>query len=231
MSRDLFGSVTRPCVSIGRRKWCTLPVSLLSHAAIVAALVAILILAPAILPNPWQDSIQAFVTDGPVPTPPPAPRVAEPVTPPPNHDAAPITAPDRIAPEPPRYLDWQDSPGVLQPGLIAGDFEPTVVAPPPPPTRQEPVVIGGTIRRPQKVHDARPVYPAMALAARVEGIVIIEAVLDADGAVANARVLRGVPLLDPAALDAVRQWRFTPTLLNGHPVPVVMSVTVTFRLR
>jgi protein TonB len=76
-----------------------------------------------------------------------------------------------------------------------------------------------------------PVYPAIAQAARVQGIVIIEATIGADGQVTNARILRSVPLLDQAALDAVRQWQFTATLLNGVPVPVIMSVTVNFTLR
>jgi protein TonB len=65
----------------------------------------------------------------------------------------------------------------------------------------------------------------------VEGIVIIEATIGADGQVINARILRSVPLLDQAAIDAVRQWQFTPTLLNGVPVPVIMTVTVNFTLK
>jgi protein TonB len=76
----------------------------------------------------------------------------------------------------------------------------------------------------------RPVYPVVALADRVSGLVIIEARIGGDGAVEDARILRSIPLLDQAALDAVVQWRFTPTLLNGQPVPVVMTVTVNFAL-
>jgi protein TonB len=82
-----------------------------------------------------------------------------------------------------------------------------------------------------KVADVAPAYPPIARAARVEGIVILEAVIGEDGAVRDVRVLRSIPLLDAAATEAVRQWRFTPTLLNGQPVPVVMTVTVAFRLR
>jgi protein TonB len=65
----------------------------------------------------------------------------------------------------------------------------------------------------------------------VEGVVIIEATISPDGRVQDARVLRSIPLLDAAALDAVRQWEYSPTLLNGTPVPVVITVTVVFRLR
>ena len=73
-----------------------------------------------------------------------------------------------------------------------------------------------------------PVYPPDALAAKVAGVVIIEAVIGEDGKVRDARVLRSIPMLDAAATEAVRQWEFTPTLLNGAAVPVVMTVTVNF---
>ena len=65
---------------------------------------------------------------------------------------------------------------------------------------------------------------------RVEGVVILETVIGATGSVEQARVLRSVPLLDDAAVAAVSQWRYTPTLLNGVPVPIIMSVTVNFTL-
>ena len=74
-------------------------------------------------------------------------------------------------------------------------------------------------------------YPAIAQSARVQGVVILEAVLDANGRVDSVRVLRSIPLLDQAAVDAVRQWRFTPALLNNEAVPVVMTVTVNFALQ
>jgi TonB family protein len=95
---------------------------------------------------------------------------------------------------------------------------------------QSPVRVGGTIREPFKVRDVKPVYPADAQSARVQGIVILEAIIDRDGYVREARVLRSVPMLDQAAVEAVRQWRYTPTLLNGMPVEVIMTVTVNFSL-
>jgi TonB family protein len=94
----------------------------------------------------------------------------------------------------------------------------------------EPVRVGGDILEPRKIRDVRPVYPDIARAASVQGIVIIEVTIDEFGTVGDARVLRSVPLLDEAALDAVRQWAFQPTLLNGVPTPVVMTVTVNFSL-
>jgi protein TonB len=77
----------------------------------------------------------------------------------------------------------------------------------------------------------KPIYPVIAQITHVQGIVIVEATIGPNGRVQDANVLRGHPLLDAAARDAVRQWEFTPTLLNGEPVSVVMTVTVEFRLR
>lgn len=93
---------------------------------------------------------------------------------------------------------------------------------------QGPVRVGGDITEPKKLMDARPVYPQEALDKKVSGIVILEVLIDGTGGVRDAKVLRSVPLLDQAALDAVKKWRFTPTLLNGAPVEVVMTVTVNF---
>jgi TonB family protein len=124
--------------------------------------------------------------------------------------------------------------------LMAADVLPTppsmmafVAAPPPPPPPPPPapVRVGGNIKQPTKVKDVKPVYPAIAQSARVQGVVIIEATIGPNGAVQEAKVLRSIPLLDAAALDAVRQWQFTPTLLNGVPVPVIMTVTVNFTLQ
>jgi TonB family protein len=91
-----------------------------------------------------------------------------------------------------------------------------------------PVRVGGNIGPPRKIRDVRPVYPDVALSARVGGIVILEANIGTDGYVTGARVLRGVPMLDDAALEAVKQWQYEPTLLNGVAVPVIMTVTVNF---
>jgi protein TonB len=104
-------------------------------------------------------------------------------------------------------------------------------SPPPLPPPQPPVRVGGNIRSPTKTKDVKPTYPAMAQSARVQGVVIIEATIGPDGRVQETKVLRSIPLLDAAALDAVKQWTFTPTLLNGIPVPVIMTVTVNFALQ
>ena len=94
-----------------------------------------------------------------------------------------------------------------------------------------PVRVGGSIREPKKFKHVPPVYPEIAQANRVQGVVILEVVIDPAGYVSDAKVLRSVDLLDQAAVDAVRQWEFTPTLLNGVPVSVLMTVTVNFSLK
>ena len=84
---------------------------------------------------------------------------------------------------------------------------------------------------PTKVKHVNPVYPPAAQQARVTGVVILEARIETDGRIINARVLRSIPLLDEAALDAVTQWEFTPTVLNGNPIPVLMTMTIQFSLQ
>jgi periplasmic protein TonB len=94
-----------------------------------------------------------------------------------------------------------------------------------------PIRPGGRIQPPVKTRNVDPVYPELARNAHVAGIVILECIIDRDGRVESVTVLRGHPLLNSAATDAVRQWRYRPTLLNGVPVEVVMTVTVRFTTR
>ena len=91
--------------------------------------------------------------------------------------------------------------------------------------------VGGQIRPPIRIKEVAPVYPSIAQSARVEGDVVIEATIDDEGKVADAHVVKSVPLLDQAALDAVRQWEYQPSLLNGVPTAVVTTVTVKFTRR
>ena len=94
--------------------------------------------------------------------------------------------------------------------------------------KAEAVRVTPQIKTPTKIKDVRPVYPAIAQAAKVQGAVVIEATIDPEGKVVDTNVVRSVPLLDQAALDAVRQWEYTPTLVKGKAVPVVMTITVNF---
>ena len=102
------------------------------------------------------------------------------------------------------------------------------------PDRREPsrlVRVGGDIKAPTRTRYVPPVYPPLAVSARVEGEVIIEITIGADGEVKDARVLRSIPQLDQAAIDAVRQWEYTPTVIKEVPTPVIMTVTVRFSLK
>ena len=112
-----------------------------------------------------------------------------------------------------------------------GKAVPMPPPPPPPPSSQSSVPPLEGMKAPTKIKDVRPVYPPDALAARIQGVVIVEVALDTEGHVHDARVLRSIPELDDAALTAVRQWEFTPSIVNGKPVPIVMTVTVNFTLQ
>jgi protein TonB len=231
MPRDMFGGVDPVRKSTGQR--FTVPLSILAHALVLFALVVVPLVATGALPTPL--TVITFVATPPPPPapppppPPPAPAMAPPPTPiAVNADAAPIVAPKEITPEPPRPL-------VAQPRGLEGGLPNTtsghVLAPPPPPERSKPLPIGGLIQPPQKLLHVAPVYPLAAKAAKLEGMVIVQAIIGTDGRIKDARVLRGHPLLNQAALDAVGQWRFSPTLLNTEAVEVVMSVTVNFQLQ
>jgi len=213
----------------------TIAFSIVAHAIAVGAAIIAPLLATDELPAPrTATEFVQVVPVTPPPPPPPAPRRTTPPTSPPRADAAPLTAPQGIKPEP-AIEPVRDAPpvdgGIVSVGDCNGcgfvDAAPTPPPPPPPLV----VHVGGDIKPPRKVVDVAPVYPPLARAARVEGIVILEAVIAEDGSVRDVRVLRPQALLDDAAIEAVRQWRFTPTLLNGQPVPVVMTITVAFKLR
>jgi TonB family protein len=94
--------------------------------------------------------------------------------------------------------------------------------------RREPIRVGGNVQESKLVSKIDPVYPTEAKTAGISGVVILQATIDEEGAVADLKVLRGRPLLDQAAITAVRQWRYSPTLLNGEPVAVIATVTVAF---
>jgi TonB family protein len=132
-------------------------------------------------------------------------------------------------------------PGGVAGGVVGGvigalDAPPPPPPPPPPPGEKsslDPTAlkVGGGIKPPARVVNVNPVYPPDARDARVQGVVILEVLIGVEGKVEQAKVLRSIPLLDQAAIDAVRQWEFTPTLLNGEPKKVIMTVTVNFTLQ
>jgi len=110
-------------------------------------------------------------------------------------------------------------------GVVGG------IAPPPPPPPPAVVRVGGDIKAPTKTKNVNPIYPKIAQSAKIQGLVIIEATISKEGDVKDAKIVRSQPMLDQAALDAVLQWKYTPTTLNGVPVDVIMTVTVNFTLQ
>jgi periplasmic protein TonB len=232
MPRDLFGDVTDPSVKVGSRKWYAVPVSLAFHTVAVLIVFIVPLMATGALPVPHAAVIFVPVALAPLPAPPPVHRADAP-KPAVNKHAAPIETPDTIAREPEFEIEVANpaASGLHEIGIVEGGTA-LIAPPPPPPARIDtPIRPGGDIKPPEKIRDVAPIYPPIAQAAHAQGTVIIEAVIGVDGRVQDARVLRSAPLLDEAALAAVRQWLYTPTRLNGQPVSVVMTVTVRFQLQ
>jgi protein TonB len=100
-----------------------------------------------------------------------------------------------------------------------------------PPPVVAPVRVSTGIDAPRKTHDVTPVYPLPALAIRLEGTVVLDCVISPQGRVVEVTVLEGHPLLAPAALEAARQWTYTPPRVNEIPVPVLLRASVTFQIR
>jgi protein TonB len=242
MADKIFQAVVESPVKVGNRRRYVVPVSVLVHTLLVATVFVVSLETGDALPVP--PTMMAFfttVTPTPPPPPPPAPRSDPARRPAPSPsaadiNAAPLEAPTTIAPETELEAVRNDA-GVVEGtrnGLPDGIFEGhsgPLPPPPPPPPPVKPVQVGGDVKPPVKIKDVRPSYPPLAQAAHVQGIVIIQTVISPTGKVIDATVLRSVPMLDAAALDAVRQWEYTPTRLNGLPVSVVMTVTVTFKLQ
>jgi protein TonB len=102
--------------------------------------------------------------------------------------------------------------------------------PPLPETPQVPQRPGGDIHEPRKIRDILPVYPPLAIAARIQGDVVLDCVISAQGKITDVRAISGPPLLVEAARQAAYQWVYTPTLLNGVPIPILLRATVKFHL-
>jgi protein TonB len=238
MPANLFDPADRP-TSLGDRRRVTVTTSIAIHAAVVVLVVVVPLLGGVSLPEAVS-RIDAFIAPMELPAPPvAAPPPAQTRAPQLNPDAAPLTAPDAIAPE----VERPPSPGAVSvPGALpigtgvgvpGGIPNVPVVAmtQPPPPEEKKPVRAGGKVQFPKRVHFVEPAYPPLAVTARAEGTVFLEATIDENGNVTNMKLLKGHPLLNEAAKEAVAKWRYSPTTLNGERVPIVMTVTVTFTLR
>jgi protein TonB len=218
-------------------------VTAIVHGIVIGTVILVpLLLATNTLPP--VPTMMAFVTAVPLPPPPPPPprRVESPAVRPvatTGKNAAPIDAPAAVQPEPVAVSDDEGVEGGVEGGLIGGVVtgivgglltEPLPPPPPSPPPPRGPVRIGGKITAPALLYRVEPIYPSIAVLAKVSGVVILETTVGADGTVNEIQVLRSVKLLDQAAIDAVRHWRYSPLVLNGVATPFILTVTLSFRI-
>lgn len=238
MPRELFDQIVTPAPTLGTRQWYTVPLSILSHSIALVVIVATPVLATRTLPTPA--AMVSYVARLPAPEPPPLPEALTPrpttvTTDTPEVTPFPSTATELGAPASGLSLPGLPTSGAVGP-VSLGSGPAVALTPAPatdagPPQAQAAVPVGGDVKPPSKIHDVQPVYPGIARSARAQGTVVLEAIISKDGSVTNVRVLRSIAMLDQAAIDAVRQWRYTPPTLNGRPVDVVMNVRVSFQLR
>lgn len=231
----------------GGRKSTTFAVSVVAHAAFVAAIVIVPLLSYDAIPQPSESILKAFfvaaaeIAPPPPPPPPPAPAAraaVKPPTPPSPQMAAtfvaPIETPPGILPDASPDFGFGVEGGVPGgveggvPGGVLGGIVGGVMPEAPPPAKL--VRIGGNIIAPKMVKKVAPTYPDLGRTARLSTIVIMEAQVDIHGVVQSVNVLRGHPLFDEAAVEAVKQWRYRPLLLNGEPIGFIVTVTVAFNI-
>ena len=246
----MFDLITGRATHLPRTQGLPLVLSTVGQVALVG-LVVVLPLLWVADQLPEMPTMMAFVAAPPVPPPPPPPPApvaaarkapTPPATPPtPGQLVAPIEAPRTIEAE--AASEDEGLPGGVEGGVPGGVVGGVVgglpeAPPPPPPPAPEParptgpVRIGGQVRAPALLHRVEPTYPSYLAQARVQGLVILEAVINDAGVVTDVKVLRSVnPLLDREAVLAVRQWRYSPLLLNGTRVPFMLTVTLSFSLQ
>lgn len=241
MAGDLFAGTFERKPAPRRSKW-TIAGSFVAHTVLLGALLVLPVLSAF---DNYVVHARNFTVVVPSPPVMPATPAAPPKTamkPPSdiNPEAAPREAPQNVVtdekpviigpPVPPGALPIGDGRGPI-PGIRGGDLVNLSQHAPPPEPPRKPLRPGGNISAPTRVSFVNPIYPHLAVVSKTEGYVILEAIIDESGAVTDVKVLKSIPLLDQAAIDAVKRWRYTPTRLNGVAVPIILSVTVTFSLR
>jgi protein TonB len=238
MPRDLFAGTFDRKAGPRRSKW-TIAGSFVAHTVLLLALLVLPVLSAFDTYVVQARNIAFVVPPAPVMPAVPAapPKTATPV-PSEIKIAAPIAPPqNEVKAEPSLVVGPPAPPGSLPMGdgraPIPGSERSVINIPPepPPPAVIKPMPVGGNIKAPARLSYADPIYPQIAVAAKIEGMVILEATIDESGVVRDVKVLRSIPMLDRAAMDAVKRWRYTPTRLNGVAVPILLTVTVTFSLR
>ena len=239
MPQEFLRDVLRTGDASGRarRRLSVLPVSIAVHAVAVVGFVMSPYLTGVDPPAIAARTAEWIPIAMPTPPSPPPPATTSAV--PPRANLAPTRAPDMLptredpAPSPATPgVPGGENLGVASgpPLLSAANVSAPTPLPAPPPEPPKVVRVGGKIKEPRKLVHVPPLYPQHAQLARVQGTVTLEALLDATGKVESVTVLSSVPLLDEAAVRAVKQWRYSPTELNGVPVPVLMTIFVRFSL-
>ena len=145
------------------------------------------------------------------------------------------TAPFGFTPDAPPSIGFQGSrDGVSGANLLGG----AIISVPPPPSKPQihpsassaPIRVGGSVQMAKLIRMVKPEYPAIAKTARISGVVHLIGIIARDGTIRNLQLVSGHPLLARAALEAVAQWIYKPTLLNGEPVEVIAPIEVSFTL-
>ena len=213
-------------------RWSMWPVSIVVHIMLLTAalIVPLTATSDAPPPAPMRSLVAASIKTVPVP-----PEIIPAASPVRSAQSIPsVVAPDSIRPsreEPPQPIGAVDT-GAHGGGTITGTLPlPLPPSPPDPPPLPKIVRVGQGVREPVRIAGGPPQYPAIAREAHVQGTVILEAVINERGRIERLRVLKSEPLLNGAALSAVQNWRYTPTLLNGVPVSVLMTITINFTLQ
>ncbi|HUA01713.1 MAG TPA: energy transducer TonB [Candidatus Aquilonibacter sp.] len=213
-------------------------------AAIQLVLVFVLILIPLIYTEalPKELTSTFLVAPPPPPPPPPPQQIVKAVRPKfiqPQTMVAPTMIPRKVEIVKDEAPDVSAGavggfgvPGGVPGGVLGGIVGGAAPPPPPPkPTQSGPVRIGGNVMQAKRLGDSpNPVYPAIARAAHMQGTVVLHAIIGKDGTIQQLQLVTGPSLLVNAAMDAVRQWRYQPTELNGEAVDVDTTISVVFTL-
>jgi len=225
---------------VDKKRWMTLPLAVILHVVIIGSAVALSLWYIEEIPDP-PIPVSFYVQAAPPPPPPPpppkaaAPKAVQKVEQPSNSMTAPAVIPDAL-PKPSADTGGEGVEGGVEGGVPGGVMGGVLGGVPGGvlggiPGAEEPMRVGGEVKEPVEISRVKPAYPEAARKARMQGVVILEAIITKEGSVADVRVLRGInPLLDNAAMRAVQQWKYKPATFNGRPVPVYLTVTVTFTL-
>jgi protein TonB len=252
----MFESLQKCTGRDGKARFLALLLSIAAHSVIFGLIVILpLVFFQAI---PGIDLVTLLIAAPPVPEVPPPPPPRPPASRPQQEDRVTVSRDMITPPGMPDFIPAPDEepavpysfvagipPGLTAPGaglagstlipgsLLGHDILPATPPPPPPPPKKiaTPLEIGGKVQEAKLIRKILPEYPEIAKKARVSGEVMLEIAVDEEGNVTSLKVLHGHPLLVAEAVRVVRQWKYSPTLLNGEPVPILSVVTIIFRLQ